>query len=189
VRLAIATAETEGTEETCDPIQLEILVGALRSSIVEMGALLERTAMSAMIREKKDYLVAFFDPQARMVAGTVLPLFGPIVQPVLEHYPLEDMRPGDIYWFNDCYGTHGAVTHSPDQARHTGSSRTSTSRSPLKCGWTKVSRPLQAVPRLLPASRLHFSNRDEECSDRDVRRRDFQEARASVTSRARKSIS
>ena len=25
------------------------------------------------------------------------------------------MRPGDIYWYNDCYGSHGAVSHSPDQ--------------------------------------------------------------------------
>ena len=25
------------------------------------------------------------------------------------------MRPGDIYWFNDCYASKGAVSHSPDQ--------------------------------------------------------------------------
>ncbi|WP_103000259.1 hydantoinase B/oxoprolinase family protein [Sphingobium sp. SA916] len=99
----------------CDPVALEIIVGALRAALSEMGALLERTAMSAMIREKKDYWVSFFDPEARMVAGTVLPLFGQIVKPIIEHYPIEDMRSGDVYWFNDCYATQGAVTHSPDQ--------------------------------------------------------------------------
>jgi N-methylhydantoinase B len=24
-------------------------------------------------------------------------------------------RPGDIYWYNDCYASRGAVSHSPDQ--------------------------------------------------------------------------
>lgn len=107
--------EGRGTAVSCDPVALEIIVGALRAALGEMGALLERTAMSAMIREKKDYWVSFFDPEARMVAGTVLPLFGQIVKPILEHYPIEDMRSGDVYWFNDCYATQGAVTHSPDQ--------------------------------------------------------------------------
>jgi len=111
----VSLATSGEVKEACDPIRLEIIVGAMGASLVEMGALLERTAMSAMIREKKDYWVAFFDPDARMVAGTVLPLFGQIVKPIVEHYPVADMRPGDVYWFNDCYGTQGAVTHSPDQ--------------------------------------------------------------------------
>ncbi len=102
-------------KEVCDPVDLEIIVGGLRAALNEMGALLERTAMSAMIREKKDYWVSFFDPEARMVAGTVLPLFGQIVKPILDHYPISQMRSGDVYWFNDCYATQGAVTHSPDQ--------------------------------------------------------------------------
>ncbi len=25
------------------------------------------------------------------------------------------MQPGDLYWFNDCYGSKGAVSHTPDQ--------------------------------------------------------------------------
>lgn len=39
----------------CDPITLEIVRGALRSVQREMDALVERTAMSPFIREKKDY--------------------------------------------------------------------------------------------------------------------------------------
>ena len=38
-----------------------------------------------------------------------------MVGPIVEHYPLPTMRPGDIYWFNDCYASKGAVSHSPDQ--------------------------------------------------------------------------
>ena len=25
------------------------------------------------------------------------------------------MQPGDLYWYNDCYGSRGAVSHSNDQ--------------------------------------------------------------------------
>jgi N-methylhydantoinase B len=37
-----------------DPIRLEIIRGAIRAAQAEMDALLERTAISAFIREKKD---------------------------------------------------------------------------------------------------------------------------------------
>ncbi|MGE0714958.1 MAG: hydantoinase B/oxoprolinase family protein [Alphaproteobacteria bacterium] len=99
----------------CDPIALEIVRGALRAAQSEMEALLERTAMSAFIREKKDFYTALFDGDGRMVVGSDLPIFGDIVGPVLEHYPIETMRAGDLYWYNDCYGSKGAVSHTNDQ--------------------------------------------------------------------------
>jgi N-methylhydantoinase B len=99
----------------CDPVTLEIIKGSLRAGQAEMEALLERTAMSPVIREKKDYFAGFFDPSGKMIAGTNLPIFGHIVEPFFEHYPSQTMRPGDIYWYNDCYGSKGGVSHSPDQ--------------------------------------------------------------------------
>jgi hypothetical protein len=99
----------------CDPVTMEIVKGALRSAQAEMEALLSRTAMSPFIREKKDYYVALFDAVGALVIGTAVPIFGDIVGPVIEHYPLASMRPGDLYWYNDCYGSKGAVSHSPDQ--------------------------------------------------------------------------
>ncbi|VVE61286.1 Acetophenone carboxylase delta subunit [Pandoraea captiosa] len=108
--------EDDGARVTgADAITLEIIAGAVNAAQDEMGALLERTAMSPMIREKKDYWTALYDAQGRMVAGTLLPLFGRVLEPILAHYPVESMRPGDIYWYNDCYGSRGAITHSPDQ--------------------------------------------------------------------------
>ena len=101
--------------EACDPVTVEIVRGALRAIQGEMEALIERTAMSPFIREKKDFYAALFDDAGRLIAGSSLPIFGDVVQPVAEHYPLSDMRPGDIYWFNDCYASRGAVSHSPDQ--------------------------------------------------------------------------
>lgn len=38
-----------------DPITVEIIKGALRAAAREMGLLIERTAMSAFIREKQDF--------------------------------------------------------------------------------------------------------------------------------------
>jgi len=99
----------------CDPITLEIVRGALVAIQSEMEAVIERTAMSPFIREKKDFYAALYDAQGRLIAGSNLPVFGDVVGPIAEHYPLSSMRPGDIYWFNDCYGSKGAVSHSPDQ--------------------------------------------------------------------------
>ncbi|HMK00917.1 MAG TPA: hydantoinase B/oxoprolinase family protein, partial [Reyranella sp.] len=46
---------------TCDPVTLEIVRGAIRAAQAEMEALIERTAISAFIREKKDFYTAVFD--------------------------------------------------------------------------------------------------------------------------------
>jgi N-methylhydantoinase B len=98
-----------------DPIDLEVIKGGLRSAQGEMEALLDRTAMSPFIREKKDYFVGIFDREGNMVLGTATPYLGDVVRPVFDHYDVADMREGDVYWYNDCYGSGGAVSHSPDQ--------------------------------------------------------------------------
>jgi N-methylhydantoinase B len=105
----------KASSSRCDPITLEIVRGALRAVQSEMEALIERTAMSPFIREKKDFYAALFDARGQLVVGSSLPVFGDVVGPVSEVYPLESMQPGDIYWFNDCYASAGAVSHSPDQ--------------------------------------------------------------------------
>jgi N-methylhydantoinase B len=97
-----------------DPITLELIKGMMRSARAEMEALIERTAMSPFIREKQDYFTAFFTCDGRMLFGTNLPLGGNLLDAILEQYPAETMRPGDLYWYNDCYGTCGGVSHSPD---------------------------------------------------------------------------
>lgn len=107
--------DTIGDEAACDPVTREIVRGALRAIQSEMEAVIERTAMSPFIREKKDFYAALFDADGRLVVGSNLPVTGDVVGPVAEHYPLETMRPGDIYWYNDCYAAKGAVSHSPDQ--------------------------------------------------------------------------
>src|SRR4029077_14667517 len=73
------------------------------------------TAMSDVFREKKDFFTGFFDPEGQLVTGTPLPLFGHIIQPILAEYPASTMQPGDLYWYNDCYGSDGGVSHLNDQ--------------------------------------------------------------------------
>ena len=79
-----------------------------------MEAVIERTAMSPFIREKNDYFAGILDARGRVVCGTMVPLFGNLTQIIFEQYPPETMRPGDLYWYNDCHGSHGGVSHSPD---------------------------------------------------------------------------
>jgi N-methylhydantoinase B len=98
-----------------DPIRLEIIRGAIRAAQAEMDALLERTAISAFIREKKDFYTALFDADGIMVVGSMVPIFGDITGPVFARFAPETMREGDLYWYSDCYASRGAVSHSNDQ--------------------------------------------------------------------------
>ena len=110
------SAEVQAADAAvCDAVTLEVIRGALRASQSEMEALIERTAMSAFIREKKDFFVALFDATGDMIVGAYRPSFGDPVRPIFEFYPPDQMKPGDLYWYNDCYGSKGSVSHSPDQ--------------------------------------------------------------------------
>jgi N-methylhydantoinase B len=97
-----------------DPITLELVKGALRSAQAEMESLMERTAMSPFINEKKDYFAGFTDGHGRLLYAYNTPMGANMMECILEQYPLETMRPGDLYWYNDCYGSNGGVSHSPD---------------------------------------------------------------------------
>ena len=98
-----------------DTLTLELIKGAIQSARIEMEALIERSAMSPFIREKKDYFTAFFDRDGRLVVSTALPMAaGNLIDCIFERYPRDDMRPGDLYLYNDSYGSHGAVSHNND---------------------------------------------------------------------------
>lgn len=97
-----------------DPVTREIVKGALRAAQAEMEAVIERTSMSPFIREKKDYFAGILDARGRVVCGTMVPLFGNLTEVIFRQYPPETMRPGDLYWYNDCHGSRGGVSHSPD---------------------------------------------------------------------------
>ena len=104
------------SEAPPDRFALELIKGALNAARAEMEALIARAAMSPFIREKKDYFTAFLNRDGELVVSTSLTLAGNLVDAILEEYPADTMRPGDLYWYNDAYGTGGAVSHLPDMA-------------------------------------------------------------------------
>ncbi|MBT5263679.1 MAG: hydantoinase B/oxoprolinase family protein, partial [Rhodospirillaceae bacterium] len=107
-------AQNEIAKSNVDTVTLELINGALRAARAEMEALIDRTSMSPFIREKKDYFTAFLDRKGNLVVSTSLTLAGNLVEAILEEYPIEDMREGDLYWYNDPYASKGGVSHLPD---------------------------------------------------------------------------
>ena len=99
-------------ESPVDPITLQLIRGSLRSARLECELIIERTAMSAFIREKKDYTVSFLDHKGEEIYGDTMG--SDIMGCVWEHYPTETMNPGDVYWYNDPYISKGSITHTPD---------------------------------------------------------------------------
>ena len=99
-------------ESTVDPITLQLIRGSLRSARLECELLIERTAMSAFIREKKDYTVSFLDLRGQEIYGETLG--SDILGCVWDCYPADTMNPGDVYWYNDPYISRGSISHTPD---------------------------------------------------------------------------
>lgn len=98
-----------------DAITLELIKGSLQSTRREMEALIDRTSMSPFIREKKDYFTAIFDKRGQLVVSTALTLAaGNLIACIFERYPVDTMRPGDLFIYNDSYGSKGAVSHNND---------------------------------------------------------------------------
>lgn len=103
------------TRPNLDAITLELVKGSIQSTRREMEALIDRTSMSPFIREKKDYFTAIFDKRGQLVVSTALTLAaGNLIACIFERYPADGMRPGDLFIYNDSYGSKGAVSHNND---------------------------------------------------------------------------
>ena len=95
-----------------DPVTRQLVRGSFRAARLECELIIERTAMSAFIREKKDYTVSFLDRHGQEIYGDTMG--SDILGCVWQYYPVESMRPGDLYWYNDPYISEGSITHTPD---------------------------------------------------------------------------
>ncbi|MDP6708439.1 MAG: hydantoinase B/oxoprolinase family protein [Alphaproteobacteria bacterium] len=112
--IAERTAAGTGSRALPETILGDILKGSFDAMVREMAVLIERTAMSPIIREKQDYAVGLFDTEGRMVFAEFL-MQGPgMIDPILKRFPVETMRPGDVYCYNDPYLSDGASGHVPD---------------------------------------------------------------------------
>ncbi len=98
-----------------DPVELQVLTGALRAICEEMGAVLIRSAHSANIKERRDASTALFDADGRMVmqAEHIPVHLGAMPAAVAAVLELEH-APGRCWILNDPYR---GGTHLPDITR------------------------------------------------------------------------
>jgi N-methylhydantoinase B len=92
-----------------DPVQLQVVVGALRATCEEMGAVLIRSAHSANIKERRDASTALFDPAGEMVMQAEhIPVHLGAMPAAVAAVAGERHRPGRSWILNDPYrgGTH-----------------------------------------------------------------------------------
>jgi N-methylhydantoinase B len=111
VSTAIVDHETQTGD--VDPVVVEIIRNALNAAADEMSVSLARSAYTPIIYEMKDYSVALFDTQYRLLGQSPgLPIFlGALedaVQVTVDKYGVDSMAPGDVYLVNDPYlvGSH-----------------------------------------------------------------------------------
>jgi N-methylhydantoinase B len=92
-----------------DPVQLQVLTGALRAICEEMGAVLIRSAHSANIKERRDASTALFDGRGEMVMQAEhIPVHLGAMPAAVAAVLDEDHAPGRSWILNDPYqgGTH-----------------------------------------------------------------------------------
>jgi N-methylhydantoinase B len=94
-----------------DPVLVEIVEGTLGSVEREVETAIARTARSPMIRDAHDFRAGIHDRRLRKLTGRS---YSALVQPVARDFPLESMRPGDVFFHNDVYLSEGGIGHLPD---------------------------------------------------------------------------
>src|SRR5690625_2205674 len=100
---------TEGIDVV--PIVVEIVEGYLASVEKEVETAIGRTSRSPMIRDAHDYRAGIHDKHARKLTGRSS---SALVRPIIRDFPLETMRPGDVFFHNDVYASEGGIGHLPD---------------------------------------------------------------------------
>jgi N-methylhydantoinase B len=92
-----------------DPVELQLMSGALRAACEEMGAVLIRSAYSPNIKERRDASTALFDAAGEMVMQAEhIPVHLGAMPAAVEAVRALPQRPGLAYVLNDPYrgGTH-----------------------------------------------------------------------------------
>jgi N-methylhydantoinase B len=95
-----------------DPVELQVLTGALRAICEEMGAVLIRSAHSANIKERRDASTALFDPRGEMVMQAEhIPVHLGAMPAAVAAILDRDHQPDQPWILNDPYA---GGTHLPD---------------------------------------------------------------------------
>jgi 5-oxoprolinase (ATP-hydrolysing) len=98
-------------EPAPDPIELELFNNHFASIAEQMGATLQKTALSTNVKERLDFSCAIFSPAGDLVVNAPhipvhLGAMSECVKRLMEDVP--DMRPGEVYVTNDPFrgGSH-----------------------------------------------------------------------------------
>jgi N-methylhydantoinase B len=110
-RPAEETERIDGIKATLDPITVDVVEGGLEAAVDEGEAVVERTSRSTIIREQHDYRAAISTIECDIVTHVS---WSASPDPILEHFPLATIEDGDVFLYNDVYGSHGTITHLPD---------------------------------------------------------------------------
>jgi len=100
-----------------DPVTLEILRNKFEVIADEMQSTLIMSSYSSVVKEGKDASAALFSAQGETIAQAreALPahlgMLEPAIHSILNRFPTESMRPGDVFIMNDPYD---GGTHLPD---------------------------------------------------------------------------
>lgn len=99
-----------------NPVALTIMDRAFTNVVRQMGVSLKTTGYSPNIKEREDCTCALFNSEGLILAQAEhLPghigMFPGLMKVVLQHYPSDAWKPGDIVICNDAY--HGG-SHIPD---------------------------------------------------------------------------
>jgi len=108
--VSAAQRTTAGTV-TADPVLVEIVAGTLASVEMEVETAIARTSRSPMIRDAHDFRAGIHDIGMRKLTGRS---YSALVQPIVRDFPIETMRPGDVFFHNDVYSSEGGIGHLPD---------------------------------------------------------------------------
>ena len=100
-----------GGTPVLNPVLLEIVEGTLASVEREVETAIARTSRSPMIRDAHDFRVGIHDARLRKLTGRS---YSALVHPVVRDYPVDTMRPGDVFFHNDVYLSEGGIGHLPD---------------------------------------------------------------------------
>ena len=112
---------TDATAAECDPVTLELFNNHFAGIAEQMGATLQRTALSTNVKERLDFSCAIYDAEGGLVANAPhipvhLGAMGECVKGILRDRDADEggngtLRPGEVWVTNDPYS---GGSHLPD---------------------------------------------------------------------------
>lgn len=110
-RTAEEVERIEKVRQGLDPVLIDIVDGGMEAAIVEAEAAVERTARSTIIREQHDYRASLNTVDCLSVSRVS---WAATADPIRMKFPLERIEEGDVFIYNDVYGSAGTIGHLPD---------------------------------------------------------------------------